>query len=77
MGGGEEGPLHVPACQLLLGPGVAKMHEVQSLVLPARQRRWACGEKRDSAVVTGTGSGSEGLCPGSAVAGLCGIGQVA
>lgn len=25
----------MPACQLLLGPGVAKMHEAQSLVLPA------------------------------------------
>lgn len=32
--------------------------------------------RRDSAVVTGAGSEVEGLCPGLAVAGLCGIGQV-
>lgn len=70
------GRLHVPLCQLLLGPGVAEMHEAQSLALPAHWRRWACGDRRDSAVVTGAGSGSEGLCPGLAVAGLCGIGQV-
>ena len=39
--------MHLPACQLLLGPRVAEMHEAQSLALPACWRRWACGQKRD------------------------------
>ena len=40
---------------------------------PEEMGLWA---ETGCAMVTDAGSGSEGLCPGLAVAGLCGIGQV-